>query len=168
MHLHRRPDHSTEELCNIRGVTGMLERHHGFCTRAIPSGGQIFFEEHHSNISVLCDIGRLLVTHFESVDSQRRRCATEGMYHLSAFQLKTSPFLYLCNTVVQISVCQCIAGTVKHLNNQNRIYISIMLLKAILSPVFPFFLPVVRSRLQNSHIVVNGSLFRVGYNDSIL
>ena len=95
MHLHRRPDHSAKELGDIGRVIRMLERHHRLCPRTIPTCGQIFFEEHDTDISVICYTGRLLIANFKSVYGKRGRCASEGMYHLTVFQLETCPLLDL-------------------------------------------------------------------------
>ena len=125
-----------------------------------PSGG-------HADIFVLGDIRRLFITHVEPIDGQCGRRATESMNHLSTFQLKAGAFFNLCNTVVQIGIRQSITGSVQNLNDQNRIYIGVMLLKAILRPVFPLFLPVIRSSLQNGHIIIDRAFFWIGNNDPV-
>ena len=168
VHLHRCSYHSTKKLCDVGSIIGMLEGHHGLCTRAIPASGKILFEENHADISILCDVGRLLIAHIESIDGQCSRRATEGMNYLTAFQLEACAFLNLGNAVIQIGIRQSITGSIQNLNNQNWIHIGIMLLKAILRPMLPLFFPVIRSSLQNGHIVIDRAFFRVGNNNPIL
>ena len=167
MHLHRCSYHSTEKLRYVGGIISMLKGHHGLCSRAIPSCGKILFEEYHADISVLGDIRRLFITHIESIDGQCGHRATESMNHLSTFQLKAGTFLDLCNTVVQIGIRQSITGSVQNLNDQDRIYIGVVLLKAILRPELPLFLPVIRSSLQNGHIIIDRAFFQIGNNDPV-
>ena len=146
----------------------MFKGHHCLCSRAIPSGGKILLKEYHADISILSNIGRLLVAHIESIDSQSCCRATEGMNHLSAFQLESGTFLDLCNTIIQIGICQGITGSIQNLNDQDRIYIGVVLLKAILRPMLPLFFPIIRSGLQNSHIIIDRAFLRIGDYDPIL
>ena len=146
----------------------MLKGHHGLCSRTIPASRKILFEEYHADISILSNIGRFLIAHIESIDSQCSSSATESMNYLSAFQLEAGTFLNLCNAVVQISIRQSITGSIQNLNDQDRIYIGVVLLKAILRPMLPLFFPVIRSGLQNGHIIIDCAFLRIGDNDPIL
>ena len=167
MHLHRRSYHSTEKLRNICGVVSVLKGHHGLCSWAIPASRKILFEEYHADISILSNIGWLLVAHIEPIDSQCCCRTAEGMNHLSAFHLESGSFLNLCNAVVQICIRQGITGSIQNLNDQDRVYIGVVLFEAILRPMLPLFFPIIRSSLQNGHIIIDRAFFRIGNNNPI-
>ena len=167
VHLHRRSYHSTEKLRNICGVVSVLKGHHGLCSRAIPTSRKILFEEYHANIPILGNIRWLLVTHIESIDGQCCCCTAKGMHHLSTFQLKASTFLDLCYTVIQICIRQGITGSIQNLNDQDRVYIGVVLLETILRPMLPLLFPIIRSSLQNGHIIIDCAFLRIGNNDPI-
>ena len=167
MHLHRGSDHASKKLCDIGCVICVFEGHHGLCPWAIPACGQIFFKEDNTDIPIIRDTGRLLITYFKPIYRKGGSCSSESVNYLTAFQLEACPLLNLCDAIIQIGIGQFTAGSIQNLNDQNWIHIGIMLLKTILRPVFPLFLPIVCCRLQDSHIVVDCAGLRVSDNNAV-
>ena len=168
MHLHRSPNHSPKQLCNISGIVCVSERYHCFGTRAIPTRWQIFFKENNTNISIIWDSWWLDILYFESTYLNRRIRLSKCMNYLTILKSITNSLFNLTQAIFQICISQLIASAIKNLDYKHRIYIGIMLFIAILSPMFPFFLPVICRSLEYSHVVVCSTLLRVCNNDSIL
>ena len=99
VHLHRRSDHSAEQLCNVGGVAGVLERHHSFCPWAVPPSGKILLEKYYTDIPVLGDIRGFHIAHIQPA---YRNCLlfTERMYNLSGIEPKTSTLLDFLQAVL--------------------------------------------------------------------
>ena len=112
MHLHRSSDHASKELGDIGCVIRVFKRHHGLCPWAIPSCGQVLFKEHDTDISVICDTGRFLITYFKPVYRKGGICSSEGMDYLTVFQLESGPFLNLCDAIIQIGIGQLASGSI--------------------------------------------------------
>ena len=112
MHLHRSSDHASKELGNIGSVIRVFEGHHGLCPWAIPSCRQIFFKEHNTDISVICDTRRFLITYFKPVYRKGGSCSSEGVDYLTVFQLEPCPLLDLCDAIIQIGIGQLAPGSI--------------------------------------------------------
>lgn len=88
------------------------------------------------------------------------------MYDLTKLKTFAGALLYLLQAIVQVRGGELISAAVLHLYDENRIHIGIVLLVAILRPVLPFLLPVIRCSLKNRHIIIDG--IRICDDDSIL
>ena len=159
-------NHTSEQLRNICRILCTTERHHGFCTRAIPTGRQILFEENHTDAAVFRNLRRLNMRHIQSVDHQRA-CRAKGMYNLVFLEAVAHALFDFGNYIVQIGVRYSRTGAGTDLDNKNRIYICVVLLIGILIPVLALILPLICCRLEHSHVAVLGRVFRISDDNTI-
>ena len=168
MHLHRRSDHSAEELCNIGCICGTTERHHGFSTRAVPACGEVLFKENHLDVLLIRNTGRLQISDRDAIDLDGAGRLAEGMYNFSVLKTGACPLFNLPEAVIQIGVGDTAAGLVLHLNHEYGIHIGVVLLLTILRPMLPLLLPVIGSSLQYGHVFASRGILRIGNDDSVL
>ena len=112
MHLHRRSYHTPKKLRDIRCIIGALKRHHGFCTRTVPAGGQVLFEKYNTNVTVVGNARRLLITDIKAIYLYIGSCLTKSMNDLACLKLNSSSFLNFTKTIIQIRVRQFFPASV--------------------------------------------------------
>ena len=79
----------------------------------------------------------------------------ESVDDLAKLKTLAGAFFYLLQAVVQVSRRELASAAVLNLNDKNGIHIRIMLLIAILRPMLPFLLPIIRSGLKYRHIIID-------------
>ena len=157
--------HSAQKLRDIGVIHCTAEGHHNLCSRAVPSCGQRLLEENNLDALVVGNAARLAVRHIQTADLNRRCTLAEGVDDLPFQEPVAHPFLYDAKAFIQISGGDLVSAAVLHLDHKNRIYLSVVLLIAILIPVLTFLLPLIRGRLQHCHII--SAVLGVGDDDPI-
>ena len=75
MPLQRRAYHATEQLSDISGVLCVAERHHGFRPWAVPTCGEVFFEEHYTDFLVICNGRGIHMVYLQTLRLSLLQCA---------------------------------------------------------------------------------------------
>ena len=165
-HLHRCPYHPAKKLGDIGGILGVTKGHHGFRSGTIPAGGKAFFEEDQLDFPIVIDAGRLIIRHFQTVYINGFFLA-KSVYNFALFKTIAGSTFNRAQGFIEICLGDFIGSGIFHLNDKNRIDVSIVLLIAILLPVSPFLSPLVGCRLQDGHIFSNCCFLRIGNDNAV-
>ena len=165
MLLGGRAHHSAEQLCDVGVIYGATEGHHGLSSGAVPAGGERFLEENNLDALIVGDSAWLAVRHIQSADLKSWSAFSECVDNLSFHETVADPFFYDPQALIQIGRGDLMSAAVLHLHDKDGIYLSVVLLIAILVPVIALMPPFVRCGLQNSHIVTG--VFGISDHNSI-
>ena len=160
------PYHTAQKLCNVGGILGPAEGHHGFCPGAVPPGRQVLFEQYHPDALVGGNVRRLHMGDGQPVDGQRGGGA-EGVYHLVFLKAFPQPLLDGGDHIVQVGVRNSGPTARQHLNDKDRVDQGVVLLIGVLIPMGAFLAPLVRGGLQDGHVIGFLRVVRVGDHDAV-
>ena len=166
MLLGGRAHHSAEQLCDVGVIYGATEGHHGLSSGAVPAGGERFLEENNLDALIVGDSAWLAVRHIQSADLKSWSAFSECVDNLSFHETVADPFFYDPQALIQIGRGDLMSAAVLHLHDKDGVYLSVVLLIAILVPVITLMPPFVCRSLQNSHIITG--VLGVGDYDPIL
>ena len=161
-----RAHHSAEQLGDVCVIYGATEGHHGLCSGTVPASGECFLEENYLDALIVGDSAWLAVRHIQSTNLKSWSAFAECVDNLSFHETVADPFFYDPQTLIQIGRGDLMSAAVLHLHDKDGIYLSVVLLIAILVPVIALMPPFVRCGLQNSHIV--SGVLGIGNHDPIL
>ena len=102
VHLHWSADHTAQKLGNVGGVVRLAERHHRFCTRAIPTSGEVLFEKDYLNVAIIRNAGRLHIRDIKTGNLQGGTGLTKCVDDFASRESNASPLGNLQQAIIKV------------------------------------------------------------------